>query len=250
MITQDAPAGASGRAAAPAPRERTLKSEIFELWQRSRPMDVRAFLERYPELAADRVRLRDLAFEEFCQRRQAGEDPDPDEFCACFPACRSELRKLIECQDFVLGHADLWLHAEPTPWPAPGEVFLGFELVRELGRGTFSRVFLAREPALGYRWVAVKVSVLGATEAAILGRLDHPNIVPVHSAGLDEGSGLVAVCMPYLGRATLADVCERVAGRPTLPRRARFLLDAVREAAPPSGEEAPDPPDRALRRGD
>jgi DNA-directed RNA polymerase specialized sigma24 family protein len=154
--------------------------------------------------------------------------------------------------DRLLGEegGEVWEDVEPTPWPVPGEVFLGFELVRELGRGGFSRVFLAREPALGRRWVAVNVSQLGDTEAAILGRVPHPNIVPVHSADVDEGSGLAAVCMPYLGRATLADVCARVAGRTTLPRRARFLLDAVQEAAPPGGEEEPAPPDPALRRGD
>ena len=57
----------------------------------------------------------------------------------------------------------------------------GFQLLRELGRGAFARVYLARQPALGNRVVVVKVAQYGSGEAETLGRLAHRNIVPVYS---------------------------------------------------------------------
>jgi serine/threonine protein kinase len=109
-----------------------------------------------------------------------------------------------------------------------GESFVGFELLRELGRGGFARVYLAREAALGDRTVVVKVSPSGTTEALTLGRLAHPNIVPVFSVRADARTKRSAVCMPYLGEATLADVLARVKARPALPRHAHVILDAAR----------------------
>ena len=44
----------------------------------------------------------------------------------------------------------------PEAWPQTGDTFLGFHLEQELGRGGFARVFLATEPALGNRAVAVR----------------------------------------------------------------------------------------------
>ena len=42
--------------------------------------------------------------------------------------------------------------------PSAGEVVFGFSLVRELGRGSYGRVFLATQPELAGRVVALKVS--------------------------------------------------------------------------------------------
>src|SRR6185369_8619704 len=89
---------------------------------------------------------------------------------------------------------------ELCTWPEPGEQFLGFELLEDLGSGSFARVYLARQPELGDRLVALKVAQHGAREAQTLGRLRHPNIVPVHSIDTDPTTGLTAVCMAYLGR--------------------------------------------------
>jgi serine/threonine protein kinase/Tfp pilus assembly protein PilF len=235
----------------PLPGERELASAIHALWKHSRPEDVRALLARHPELASDPEVVLELAYEEFCRRLEAGEAPDPNAFAARFSACRSALQRLLETRAW-LDNNPQW-HYSPAlcSWPVPGEVFLGYELVRELGRGAFSRVFLARQRAVGSRWVAVKVSVLGGTEADTLGRLAHPNIVPVHAAAVDEQTGLAAVCMPYLGCATLADLCDRAAAGPALPVKAASILETARAAADRvAGPAAGEPPDPELRRGD
>ena len=111
----------------------------------------------------------------------------------------------------------------------------------EIGRGSFGRAFLATEPALGGRQVVVKIAPHGGEEADVLGRLRHPNIVPIYSLQ-EDAAGLTAFCMPYLGRATLESALDHAfAGHP--PTRASVILDAI--AAANDGLEldpsAPDP---------
>src|SRR6202035_4247957 len=112
-------------------------------------------------------------------------------------------------------------------WPECGQEFLDCRLVLELGRGAFARVFLAPQSELGGRLVALKVSWHGGAEAEVLGRLHHPNIVPVHSAATDANTNLTAVCMPYLGSATLRQVVDKVGALPAAPTDARFLLEVA-----------------------
>src|SRR5262249_2515348 len=88
--------------------------------------------------------------------------------------------------------------------PEVGRSFLGFHLLAELGRGTFGRVYLARQGNLADRLVALKVSTETLGESQRLARLQHTNVVPIYS--LHAGASLHAACMPYLGPTTLADV--------------------------------------------
>jgi serine/threonine protein kinase/Flp pilus assembly protein TadD len=78
-----------------------------------------------------------------------------------------------------------------------------FEIGHELGHGGMGVVFEARQRSLD-RPVALKTLHPGlreglaaerfADEAHVLGRLEHPNIVPVHAYGLDE-AGRPFLCM-------------------------------------------------------
>src|SRR5262249_17944346 len=49
-------------------------------WDRRCPKDLDEYLRAFPALSRDRDALGGLAFEEFRPRRQAGEDPSPDEY--------------------------------------------------------------------------------------------------------------------------------------------------------------------------
>jgi Protein kinase domain len=153
--------------------------------------------------------LLDQLHQEFYRQRANGEPLDPDVYCAQFPAMKSRLKKLLQAELFLEEHAELFDDDREIRWPEAGKSFLDFHLKLELGRGAFARVFLATEPRLGNRLVAVKIAKHGAGEAEILGRLKHPNIVPVHSVQEDETTGLTAVCMPYVGGATLDDVLDK-----------------------------------------
>jgi len=233
---------------------RSLASEIKRRWESGDQPDARAVLDRHPELRDQPSLIVDLAFEEFCLRKEAGEVLDVAEFCQGFPTCRSALGRLLEAQRFLEANPRLLLGRRPQlRWPTPGEAFLGFQLLHELGRGAFGRVFLATEPALGGRRVAVKVAEHGAAEADTLAKLAHPGVTPVHSVQLDEATGLTVVCMPYLGCATLRDLYDRAfpqEGLGTLPRQARTILEAAHPVDPalmPSGLRIR--PDSILSRG-
>ena len=119
-------------------------------------------------------------------------------------------------------------------WPKPGSHFQGFDLITEIGRGAFGRVFLASEQALGERPVVLKVARQGRQEAEMLARLRHPNIVPVYSVRQDDATGLAGFCMPYLGQATFPPCSTRslpIAGH---PRQARAICggDPGRQCRP------------------
>src|SRR5206468_3184686 len=103
-----------------------------------------------------------------------GERPDPEAFCDRFPACRLSLLWLVNAHQFVDANAEVLAKSPPVCWPEPGEVVGDFTYLRELGRGSFAHVYLAREASAGDRPVVVKLSLEGAAEARTLGRLAHP----------------------------------------------------------------------------
>jgi hypothetical protein len=227
-------------------------SAIKECWGRGETPDAVAALALHPELLTDKSAVLDLAYEEYCLRAEAGDTPETEAFCARFPAYRSSLRRLVTTHAFLALNSQRIDAAPPVRWPEPGERHGDFTLVRELGRGAFARVYLATEASTGDRPVAVKFSFEGDAEARTLGRLNHPNVVPVLSARADAATGLTTVCMPFLGAATLTDVLDHaypVAGAAP-PRRAAVFLEAARAAAradDPAGGAAS--PDQRMARG-
>jgi serine/threonine protein kinase/Tfp pilus assembly protein PilF len=207
-----------------------------------------------PQLAkedscADKFSQLDRAYQEFCRRRHQGESLDPDVYCAQFPSMRSALARLVQAQLFLEERSDLFADAPEIRWPEAGETFLDFHLKLELGKGAFARVFLATEPKLGDRLVAVKIALHGAAEAEILGRIRHPNIVPVHSVQEDIVTGLTAVCMPYVGSATLHDVLDRAFASSGAPAQAHVILEAVKDMPFPLDPSRPAAPAPVLRSG-
>jgi serine/threonine protein kinase/Tfp pilus assembly protein PilF len=220
------------------PLLRQVAEAIKVEWYEGTSPDTSEALSRHPELAEDRVVCLDLALEQYLLLQQTGQAPDPETFCGRFPAYRSSLRRLIDAHGWMrrIPGGDL----PPVRWPLPGEQFGDFTLLRELGRGAFSRVFLATEASTGDRAVAVKFTTEG-DEARMLGRLVHPNIVPILSA--HPVAGLTAVCMPFLGAATLEEVRDYLypTEGATAPSSAAVLLESIAATVRP-GDPAVDPP--------
>ncbi len=220
---------------------------IKAAWRGGETPDVGAALRADPALETDKIVLQDLAYEAFRLRREAGEEIDPDDFCARFPTVRSALRRILNTDDVLSSAKEslpsaFWRALESMDrWPEAGERVGDYALVRELGRGAFAHVFLAREASTGNRPVVVKLSLGGEREAQTLGRLAHPNIVPIWSCRRDEATGLTIVCMPFLGGATLEDVFDRVYRDPgDRPRRAAQLLEAARSRSRPDDPPIPE----------
>ena len=123
-------------------------------------------------------------------------------------------------------------------FPSPGESLHGFELIRELGRGSFARVFLARQTALD-RLVALKVSPSRGQEARTLAGLEHDHIVRVFSEEIDTRRDLCLMCMQYVPGTTLSNVIADtiLVERSALTVRVPSSLARTDVPAPRIGEE-------------
>jgi serine/threonine protein kinase/Flp pilus assembly protein TadD len=164
------------------------------------------------EVFDDPSLLAGAAFEEFRLRRLAGERVQASEYAERFGIAVDDWPEVEPSMDGRHGDCPAGV---PIGHPQPGETFAGFHLVAVLGRGAFATVFLARQADLARRFVALKVTSRRSMEPQHLARLQHTNIVPIYS--LHEENGLLAVCMPYFGDRTLADVITGFSGGESLP---------------------------------
>ncbi len=117
-----------------------------------------------------------------------------------------------------------WVRTEAR-FPKPGSEYLGFHLESELGHGAFGRVYLARQGDLAGRPVALKVACDIGGESQTLAQLQHTNIVPIYS--FHKAGSFQAVCMPYCGRLTLAEVVGHLRRRNSLPSSGRELRSTI-----------------------
>ncbi|HID21768.1 MAG TPA: tetratricopeptide repeat protein, partial [Planctomycetaceae bacterium] len=219
---------------------RRFAARLMEQVPDSERFDAQQVLRDYPELADHDEAVLDLAYEDVCRRLEAGEAVDVRAFAARFPTVRDSLLRALEIPAQFLPPSAAKERITHLLWPAPGDEFLQFHLQEELGRGAFSRVFLAAEPRLGNRRVVVKLCPrgLGDREAQALGQLEHPHVMPVYSVRTDVVTDLTAICMPFLGRATLADVLRELppGRRPPLDGE---LIDRVVENLNRRNADAP-----------
>src|SRR5688572_21992632 len=95
--------------------------------------DARPLLEAYPERWDDKSFVVDAALDDFLYRQHRGERVDPAEYGERFPQFRSSLEKVFLVYQLAEPNVPP-PPAEPARWPEPGETFLGFTLVRLLGR--------------------------------------------------------------------------------------------------------------------
>jgi eukaryotic-like serine/threonine-protein kinase len=146
-----------------------------------------------------------------------------EHFCTAIlnptPAPRAALRAVVSGAPVPDPPSESDAFTECSEFPEVGTQFLGFELIEELGRGAFGRVYLARQGALASRPVALKVGRGLFAETQTLAQLQHTNIVPIYSA--HDTGGWQALCMPYFGRCTLA----------------RVLVDVRTDGVPATGQQ-------------
>ena len=122
--------------------------------------------------------------------------------------------------------------APPARAPLQPAAIGRYRVVRLLGRGGMSDVYLARDPMLE-RDIAVKLIAGGldddvarrrlVREASAAGRLRHPNIVTIFDAGEYDGRPFIA--MEYVAGDTLRTLIQRRKPMP-LRRRLELIEDA------------------------
>jgi serine/threonine protein kinase/Flp pilus assembly protein TadD len=236
------------------PPEHPLRAEVLrELvrvdlefrWEDGCQKALAEYLHEFPELERDEQGLRAIAFE---QSRLYGPTGSASSTGGVSSPWSSELgsgagrkRRPWLAGGLVRSGSDSGsagtLSRVMAALPKGGDDFLGFQLIRELGRGAFGKVFLARQGDLADRPVALKVSAEFRTEPQALARLQHTNIVPIYS--IHHIGPFQAVCMPYFGSTTLRDVVRDLKERGTCPDSGQELvrlLSPTRGASPLQAE--------------
>jgi serine/threonine protein kinase len=229
--------------------------DLEKHWEAGRRKRLDEYRYDFPELFANAELLQQAAFEEYRQRTQAGEPCTVEEYrlfagidTSNWPVQES-LDGTIERPPTVIVQPTEIKHIEPAQldeltdlrrsapkladrihkaeeeFPDVGETFLGFELVSKIGQGSFAKVFLARQPQLADRLVALKVSALMLEEPRHLARMQHANIVPIYSVHCTKR--LQAVCMPYLGAVTMSSVLEEMSSSGQIPQTGQAFLHTL-----------------------
>src|SRR5688572_1982627 len=89
----DGPAAGAADSRVEAASARVALSEVRVLWAEGlAPVDARHALALYPEFRSEKSFVLDLAYEEYCVRREQGEEVDPRAFCDKFPTYQASLR--------------------------------------------------------------------------------------------------------------------------------------------------------------
>jgi serine/threonine protein kinase len=177
--------------------------------------------------------------------RRQGRAPSAEELCAECPERLGDLKREIEAiaaMEAFLGVvpgrprslAEALPTTEATPSPLGVEV-PGYKILGELGRGGMSVVYKARHIKLK-RLVALKMILAGAhagppdlarfsTEAEVIARLQHPNIVQIYEVGECDGRPYLA--LEFIEGGSLA---ARLTGQPLPPHEAAALVETLARA--------------------
>ena len=160
---------------------------------------------------------------EYSDRVSRGGQVDASDLLARVPAEHRDA--LARCLRMV--HSGLATAPRTVRALVPGTVLGNYRLVREIGRGGMSIVFLAQQIDL-QRPVALKVLRPGLAiepqhverfrrEALSIARLQHPHIVQVHAVGETDGWNWIA--MEYVEGKNLAQVYDELSKSQPDPRQ-------------------------------
>jgi eukaryotic-like serine/threonine-protein kinase len=224
-------------------RKRQLLEEQRSRWSEGRPPRPEDVLGRWPVDPGSDPDVASLLLEDYLQKRRRGEDASLEDYDRRFPEQSREVRRLLTNETVCrsLGRPESESTGFPLRLPDTGDEVFGFRLGRPLGEGAFARVFLAEQADLAGRPVVLKVTDIEGSEPQTLAQLLHANIVPIYSLHEDRRAGLRAVCMPYLGGASLSVILARLwadSPRPIAGESFARALEAVEAPRPGSLRKA------------
>jgi serine/threonine protein kinase/tetratricopeptide (TPR) repeat protein len=219
---------------------RARKRELLEFqrscWAEGRPVAPEEILGRWPTNPDSDPDAASLLLEDYLQRRRRGDQASVVEYAHRFPEQERALKGALAHETIARSiHGESDRSAFALQLPDVGDTVFGFHLRQPLGQGAFARVFLAEQADLAGRPVVLKVSNIEGDEPQTLAQLLHTNIVPIYSLHDDRRAGLRAVCMPYLGGASLSAVLAKLwadTSRPASGKQFMHALEAVEAPKP------------------
>lgn len=204
-----------------------IKADLRRRFERGESPEVASYLDEFPRLAEADSRVISLIYEEYCLREERGDQLNIESFCDRYPDWRDSLASQLRYHRLLSQAAGL--PPPPPRFPEAGENFEEFILRAQIGKGGYSRVFLADDRSLGGKRVVLKVSLDRGREAEAQGALDHPHIVPVNSVVYQCDGDLRGLSMPHRPGLPLDEVIRLVRQDGAAPRSARALWDCLVE---------------------
>lgn len=189
-----------------------IRADIDRRYASDCDVELHRYLEWFPGLIQDAVWVEAIAFEDFRSRKTRGLVVHPKRW-SWMPNIQSAKWFQDLSHGSTLARGSMANRSQSIRGgmtmprgeaePKIGERFGDFQILAQLGTGTFSKVYLATQPSLASRYVALKVVKKTLDEPEHLARLQHTGIVPIYS--LHRMEAYSVLCMPYYGAATLAD---------------------------------------------
>jgi len=210
----------------------SLLVELLNGVAEGQPFNAAAIIDEHSTLNEMPSLLVDLAYEDYWRKVQCGCEVDVNEFVDQFPQIRERLLHMIDVGDLINQAPDVFLSLMNPEWPIVPSELGPFEILKQIGEGAFSRVYLAKDLSLAGRPVTLKITRYAVREAEALGRLQHRNIVSPLGLYEELIPGLVVLSMPFCGRATLSDFiqsCSSTRERKDLFDYHKFLREANAE---------------------
>jgi tetratricopeptide (TPR) repeat protein len=222
-----------------------LLEEQSSRWQRGDHVLVEELLASKVWLQNDPEAVLDLVTNELLLRQQSGESPQLEEYQRRFPHLAEPLALQFEVEQAIHeGSPSLdTASAAPTivsPRVNPGgetapPAVPGYEILKELGRGSMGVVFKARHLRLN-RVVALKMILAGdyagvderlrfLAEAEAIAAVKHPGIVAVFDYGTHDSQPFFS--LEFCEGGSLAG---RLAGNPLPPNEAAHLVEQMARA--------------------
>ncbi len=217
-IDDHVPAGGDGRAAL------LLELVHVDLEYRLKGGEatrVEPYLERYPELTADRAAVLDLLAAEWKLRRRADPSVGVEEYIRRFPGYRDELTASATVS--VLPPGVLSLGGPELDASGEASTRSRYRVLRLHARGGLGEILAARDEDL-HREVALKrlqPRLAGAPEsrgrflreAEITSQLEHPGVVPVYGLG-QAADGSPVYAMRFVRGETFQEAVDRFHAAP------------------------------------
>jgi eukaryotic-like serine/threonine-protein kinase len=213
----------------------TLREACADLVRRLRagePATAEEYFASFPALAGDAESAVELIYTEFAAAEELGRPVDEPAVMRRFPQWSAALRRQFDIHRLMSG-ADA-APTLPTPDASDGQRWGAYEIIRPLGHGGMSAVYLATHVELG-RLAALKIlnrAVLGSgatlerfrAEVRSAAAIGHAGIVQLYELGeLPDGRPFAA--FEYVEGGSLR---EALAGR---PRPSREAAEIVRQLA-------------------
>jgi tetratricopeptide (TPR) repeat protein/predicted Ser/Thr protein kinase len=209
-----------------------VRRDQCERWRSGHHVRAESYFELLPELRASREEAIVLVCGEMQLRTEVGGSFLLEEYQSRFTDLADDLALQFEIDRLVFGSDEV--DDGGNAQAAPRRPRLpGYEILREIGRGSSSVVYLARQNSVD-RLVAIKTISLAVAdetwvnrqrrEASILSRLQYSGIVQIYD--VVEAEGLMCSVIEYVDGPTLA---QHSAGMPLEPKAAARLVRVLAE---------------------